>query len=134
MAVPEAQWKTFVYPFIGYGIPGKGKWFKLPPMLNRPMNRNDIKAWYREKDFPLPPKSSCVFCPYHSDATWEDMKRNHPEDFADAVKVDKAIRDSSKRGVTQPIFLHRSLKPLDEVAFDPNSRIEFGECSGTCNT
>src|SRR5690606_35099339 len=102
---------NFIYPFIGYGIPGRGKWFKMQGDLNKPMNRNDIKAWYTSKGLPIPPKSSCVFCPYTSDFAWEEMKRNEPDDFRDAVKVDRAIRDSSKRGVTQPIFLHRSLAP-----------------------
>lgn len=134
MSVPEAAWKNFIYPFVGYATPGKGKWMKLSGDLYKPMSRNDIKAWYKSKGLPIPPKSSCVFCPYHSDYTWADMKKNSPEDFQDAVRVDHAIRDSSKRGVEQPIYLHRSLKPLDEVDFDPNSKIEFGECSGICNT
>lgn len=133
MSIPETPWKTFVYPFVGYGIPGVGKWFKLDSLTHKTMNRNDIKSWYKKHGFLVPPKSSCVFCPYHSDHTWSDMKENYPEDFEDAVRVDKAIRDSSQRGVEQQIFLHRSLKPLDEVAFDPDSRIEFGECSGTCH-
>lgn len=133
MSIPESAWKTFIYPFVGYGIPGVGKWFKLNKDLQRTMNRNDIKSWYKKNGLPVPPKSSCVFCPYHSDFTWQDMKINQPEDFEDAVRVDKAIRNSSKRGIKQPVYLHRSLKPLDEVSFDPDSRIEFGECSGTCN-
>lgn len=134
ISTPEVKWKNFIYPFVGYGIPGQGKWFKLPPESYRVMDRNTIKAWYRSKDLPIPPKSSCVFCPYTSDSNWAEMKVNEPMDFADAVKVDYAIRDSSKRGVEQPIFLHRSLKPLDQVEFDPDSKIEFGECSGICNT
>lgn len=133
MSIPESAWKTFIYPLVGYGIPGVGKWFKLDEQLHRPMNRNDIKSWYRKNNLPIPPKSSCVFCPYHSDHTWHDMQVNYPDDFNDAVRVDKAIRNSSVRGVEQPVYLHRSLKPLDEVAFDPDSRIEFGECSGTCH-
>lgn len=133
ISTPEAKWKNFIYPFVGYGIPGQGKWYKLPDGSLRIMNRNDIKAWYRERGLPIPPKSSCVFCPYTSDAAWLDMKDNEPEDFKDAVKVDQAIRDSSKRGIERPIYLHRSLKPLDQVEFDPNSKIEFGECSGNCH-
>lgn len=133
ISIPEAAWKNFIYPFVGYGIPGKGKWYKLPVELTRPLNRNDIKAWYRSKGFAIPPKSSCVFCPYHSDYTWEEMKRSAPDDFAAAVAVDEAIRNSSIKGIESPIFLHRSLKPLSEVQFDPDSKIEFGECSGTCH-
>lgn len=134
MSIPEkAKWKTFIYPFIGYAVPGKGKWFKLSPELTKVQNRDDIKAWYRRHDLPIPPKSACVFCPFTSDAGWADMKQNEPLDFADAVKTDYAIRDSSKKGIERPIYLHRSLQPLDQVVFDPDSKIEFGECSGTCH-
>lgn len=134
MSIPESKWKNFIYPFVGYGIPGRGKWYKLAPELAKPMNRGDLKTWYKNHDLPIPPKSACVFCPYQSDFRWAAMKANSPKDFAAAVEVDKAIRDSSKRGITQPIFLHQSLKPLDEVEFDPNAKIEWGECSGTCGT
>jgi hypothetical protein len=49
-------------------------------------------------------------------------------------RLQSIIRDSSKQGVEQPMYLHRSLQPLDKVVFDPNSKIKWGECSGTCNT
>jgi hypothetical protein len=134
MAIPDkAKWKTYIYPFIGYAVPGKGKWFKLTSSDAVVSNRNDVKNWYKSKGFPVPPKSSCVFCPYQSDYNWANMKEHEPDDFADAVRVDYAIRNSSKQGITHPIFLHRSLKPLDQVDFDPNSKIQFGECSGTCH-
>ena len=33
------------------------------------------------------------------------------------VEVDEAIRDMSKRGKEEPIFIHRSCKPLKDVEF-----------------
>lgn len=45
------------------------------------MSRQDVIAWFVSHSLPVPPKSSCVFCPYQSDAAWSDMKDNEPEDF-----------------------------------------------------
>lgn len=129
---PKDKWKTFVYPLCGFQIPSVGK----AVMLNwgQRMSRHQLPAWYREHNLMMPPKSSCKFCPFMSDFNWMDMKLNHPEDFADAVAVDHAIRDSSQKGATSPLYLHRSMKPLDEVVFDATQTIDFGECSGNCHT
>lgn len=62
------------------------------------MRRSDIVQWYKERKLPVPEKSACVFCPYHSDAAWARMKDKWPSDFAAAVRVDEAIRnDPSSR-------------------------------------
>lgn len=63
------------------------------------------------------------------------MKKNEPEDFEAAVKVDDAIRDASKRGIVAPIYLHESCVPLSEVKFQEDAPDIFhGECSGECHT
>lgn len=129
---PREKWKTFIYPFCGYEIQSSGKPTKLS--FGKITSRDELPAWYRERNFPMPPKSSCKFCPYHSDYNWSEMKENSPEDFADAVMIDYAIRDSAAKGLNSPIYLHRSGIPLDQVQFEKTQKIPFGECSGTCNT
>ena len=47
--------------------------------------------------------------------------------------VDEAIRDSSKKGIKQKVFIHRSLKPLSKVYLDEQQKEFFGECSGNCH-
>jgi len=132
LSIPLEKWKTQVYPFCGYSTTHKG-----PEKLawSRNMTRNDIINWYHTNGFRVPPKSSCVFCPYTSEAAWLDMKINEPEDFADAVRVDYAIRDASKKGCKAPLFLHQSCKPLDQVVFETSGNdLWKGECSGECHT
>lgn len=64
------------------------------------------------------PKSACTFCPYHNDAMWQEMKDHDPESFADAVTVDRLLREpqfcATLRG--KP-YLHRSRQPLEFVNF-----------------
>ena len=86
-------------------------------LIEQRMTRGDCMKIFDRFQFPTPPKSSCVFCPYHSDKNWKDLKDNDPESFEKAIEVDEAIRDMSQRGLDEPIFIHRSCKPLKDVEF-----------------
>ena len=44
-----------------------------------------------------PRKSACVFCPYHSDRYWAEMKRDDPQSFEKACRVDEMIRTTASR-------------------------------------
>jgi hypothetical protein len=130
MNVPQEKWKINVYPFCGYKVYPDGNCVKIDSPV---MSRNDVFNWYKEKELPVPEKSSCVFCPFQSDANWLRLKAMVPEDFETACLVDEAIRDSSKKGVTQPIFVHDSLKPLREVNFNENQTSLWGNCTDNCD-
>ena len=110
-----------------------GRW----PLIEKEMSRWDCKQWLQRHDYPVPPKSSCTFCPYHSDAAWRDMKLNDPESWAEAVEVDEAIRNGVAGVKAEAIYLHRSLTPLAEV--DLSNATDRGqidalaeECEGMC--
>lgn len=106
------------------------------PLIEKNLSRRDCIAWLEKKGWNAP-KSSCIGCPYHSDAMWRDMKDNDPVSWEDAVEVDIAIRDSGSKWRHQQ-FMHRSLKPLSDVDLStPSERgqTEFGflqECDGMC--
>jgi len=107
------------------------------PLIEQRLTRNDCLDWMGRQGYPDPPRSSCVFCPYHNDAEWRDMKANDPDSFARAVQFEKDFANAvtvtrQKRVGT---FLHRSLVPLDQVDFSkPRSQPSlFGnECEGVC--
>jgi hypothetical protein len=105
------------------------------PLIEKRMNRNDCLRWMERKGYPLPPKSSCIGCPYHSDHEWRAIKAD-PESWADAVMLDKIIREPAS-GIDGQQFMHRSCKPLDEV--DLSTAADHGqvdmfnnECEGMC--
>lgn len=105
------------------------------PLLDRNMSRNDCLRWMKNNGYPMPPKSSCIGCPYRSDNQWIDLKENYPEDFADAVDFDRKIREKLVNGYE--LYVHRSCKPLDEVDFYEKSEqgsLDFfdNECEGMC--
>ena len=105
------------------------------PLIEKIMNRLDCMNWLSRNGYPVPPKSSCIGCPFHSDETWLDMKRNDPRSWEDAVEADKQIRSMPR--LKGKVFLHRSCKPLDEVNLNED-QMEFtfdgfaNECTGHC--
>lgn len=106
------------------------------PLIERRMTRRDCLAWLRRHDYPTPPKSSCIGCPFHSNGLWRDMRDHDAEAWIDAVHVDRAIR-TGLRGIRGDVYLHRSVMPLGAVdlstASDHGQTDLFGEeCEGLC--
>lgn len=106
------------------------------PLIEKRMNRRDCLAWLRRHGYPEPPKSSCVGCPFHDNALWRRIRDEDAEAWADAVKVDKALR-TGLRGIRGETYLHRSCVPLGEA--DLSTAAERGqldlwpnECEGMC--
>jgi hypothetical protein len=93
--------------------------------------RAGVVSWLVDRGLEVPPRSACVFCPFHSRGEWRGLA---PADFAEAVLVDEAIRLSRP---LYPLFLHRSLVPLRDVDLRSEGErgqmdLWDGECSGHC--
>ena len=112
-------WIMFYYPLIF--------------AFDRPWHRLDCMNWLIHQGFPDVPRSACIGCPYHSDDEWRSIK-NNPEEWADAVEFDAAIRIGE--GMRAERFLHRSCKPLPMIDFStPEERGQqnwLNECEGMC--
>jgi hypothetical protein len=116
--------------------PSRDKWNTHRwPLIEEGMARHHCHTWFNNH-YPgrTLKKSACIGCPFHNDLMWRDMKISDPESFAEAVDFDKQIR-TSQTGKEQ--FVHRSLKPLDEVDFrnleDKGQLNMFNnECLGMC--
>jgi len=117
--------------------PSRDKWeTKRYPLIELRWTRADCLKWMAEQGYPKPPRSACVWCPYHSDAEWRDIRDNDPESWERALTMDDLIR-GGVRGTQQKLYLHKSLKPLREA--DLRSAEECGqltmwdnECEGMC--
>lgn len=130
MTIPQEKWKVNVYPFCGYKIYSNGK---AEPFKGFEKTRNDILNWFNKKGLSIPEKSSCKFCPFQADYNWLRLKQTAPKDFKEAVKIDYAIRNSTKKGIIAPLYLHDSLKPLDKVDLSENQTTIWGNCTDGCD-
>lgn len=105
------------------------------PLIELRMNKPDCRRWFELRQLPVPPKSSCVFCPYQSDAQWLAMKQNEADDdWRRAVAIDEAIRPFHL-GATRTAYVHRSCRPLAEADLNQGQNDLFrNDCEGHCNT
>lgn len=110
------------------------EWFRVNkyPLVEMGLRRNDVINYIKEQGLKEPPRSSCYFCPFHSDNYWKMLKEKYPQEFQRAVDFDKTIR--IKDGMRQKLFLSKYRKPLDTIDF--NSQMAFPElieeCEGYC--
>lgn len=106
------------------------------PLIEMGMTRRDCLRWMERHGYPMPPKSACIGCPYHSDVMWRQMREEDPDGFADAVAIDRLIR-TGFRNLRGEAYLHRSCVPLDEADLDtPADKGQLDlfadECDGMC--
>lgn len=100
------------------------------PLLDNMMSREHCRLRLHKDGLPAV-KSACVFCPYRSDHQWQQSKQAGGDEWDLIVSVDRKL---NQRGE----FLHASLKPIDEVQFNPKEdRNQRGnafnnECEGMC--
>jgi hypothetical protein len=109
------------------------------PLIDAGMKRHDCLRWMERMGYPKPPRSACIYCPFHSDAEWRRLKDEEPKEFARAVQFERDLQHAKSQTDNQrgKPFLHNSLKPLDQV--DLSTDIERGQgemfgndCTGLC--
>lgn len=109
------------------------KWIKnvYPLVMTLQWRRQNCEEYIQNIGLGKPPRSACVFCPYHSDQEWQRLKED-PDEWKRAVAVDIAIRHQPRFRKKQ--YAHRSLKPLEEVTFTDTAQIDMfnNQCEGMC--
>ena len=113
-------WTEFFYPLIEMG------W-----------SRVDCEEYLLEHGIPVT-KSACVYCPFRTSKSWQEMKDEEPEEFDRAVAFERRLH-AAYDGLESPKlksrpYLHRSLVPIDQVDFKtPGIRGGMeNECAGVC--
>lgn len=112
------------------------------PLIEKRMTRQACLDWMEKKGYPMPPRSACVYCPFHSSKEWRRLQLEEPEGFAEAVRVEGELQTlhasiTANGKIRGTPFLHRCCKPLDTIDF--RSDVELGqmvlwddECTGMC--
>jgi hypothetical protein len=113
--------------------PSDAQWLThTHPLCDMQMTRDDCKKWVSSKGYPIPPRSSCVYCPNRCNVELEKMKNTSPKDWEGACRMDSLMRRlplSEKES-----FVHRSCTPLYDVVFNGKAELEPNEfdCEGMC--
>jgi hypothetical protein len=116
-------------------------WAKLRhPLIEKRMTRQMCLEWMKDNGYPEPPRSACVYCPFHSNTEWRRLRNDEPDEFKRAIDFDLLIREQFRKDPVHKmdVFLHRSCKPLSEIDFDSDEDKgqqvwDFqAECEGMC--
>lgn len=110
--------------------------FRTYPLLDLGLHRSDCRRIIEDAGLPVPPKSSCYFCPYHDTEAWRRLKRDTPALFDDSCHIEITLNERRAMLGRDPMWMHRSLRPLRESVDDQAQLPGLGDdCdSGWCFT
>lgn len=117
---PGPRYRRVVYPLLAPDVR---------------MSRMDCINVIRAAGLPVPPKSSCHFCPYHNVRAWRDLRETQPDVFSQDVQLEQRLIEWSRNRGHQPVYLSSQQRPLMHVVGDASqpSLFEDDSCeSGYC--
>lgn len=104
------------------------------PLLDLNLTRQDCINIIESEGMPVPPKSSCWFCPFHSRREWERIRREEPATFAQAVDLEIRLNERQVAQGKGKVYLTPTKRPLDEAVNDQCSLFGNDCDSGYCFT
>ncbi len=103
------------------------------PLLDLRLNRRDCVRIIEDAGLPVPPKSACWFCPFHSRGEWIRMKREEPEQFQKSVELERLLNSRRAKLGKDRVYLHASAQPLEQAVGDQFA-FEFDDNDLPCDT
>lgn len=104
------------------------------PLIDLNMSRQDCMNVITSAGLPVPPKSSCFFCPFHTKAAWREMARNEPDLFIRSVELERFINERRERLGKDRVWMSSALRPLDEAFSDDGQLSMFeDDTDGACD-
>jgi hypothetical protein len=105
------------------------------PLIEARMSRQDCYTWLEQRQYRVPPKSRCKYCPYQGNAGWRDLKKN-PDEWAETIELDGWLREPAQVARFHgEMYLHHGRVPLidaDLTQADLGPDLFGHECEGMC--
>ncbi len=98
------------------------------------IDRVQCMAIIEKAGLPVPPKSSCYFCPFHRVAVWQEMRQSQPELFQKACDLEEYINKKRAQIGKDQVWLSRGLKPLMQVTTELHQASLFDEDDEVCES
>ena len=74
-------------------IPFTSKWQRnVYPLIENKLTRGHCLEWMQKNNYPSPPRSACLCCPFHSDKEWLRIKNGPSDEWQNVIRFDKEIR------------------------------------------
>lgn len=104
------------------------------PLIDLRLDRSRCKTIIADAGLAVPPKSSCFFCPYHRPQVWAEMRRDEPELFAKAARLESVLIERAQEISGHPVFLTAKNKPLTEAISEAQSPLFTEEGPESCDS
>jgi len=85
------------------------------PLIDLRMDRAACIGVIERAGLPVPGKSSCWFCPYHSIANWRKQLQNEPDLFERSAQLEETLNERRAKLGKDPVWLTSRLIPLREA-------------------
>ena len=86
------------------------------PLIDLRLGRKDCVSIIESEGLPLPPKSSCWFCPFHRRNEWIEMKRTNPDLFAKVIELERELNHKRESILKKDyVYIHPDLIPIDRA-------------------
>jgi hypothetical protein len=117
---PIEQWLGITFDEFERVKPNRVKYitnrYPFLEMFDPPMKRWQVKQWLIDNDLEVPPKSSCIFCPYHTPVQWREVQADE-RDWKRALYIDEWIRYTRFAERHFIAYLWRDFEPLWKADF-----------------
>lgn len=118
--------------------PATMKWkenvFPLIEEVQKPLTRQDCINIIESARLPIPPKSSCWFCPFHSLQRWQEMRTKEPDLFWKSVELEKFINQRLTALGRDSVWFTDRLQPLEKITTDTEQMELFNEEDWACDS
>lgn len=109
------------------------------PLLDLGLRRDDCERIIEGAGLPVPPKSSCFFCPFRTVGAWRQQRREDPDLFARSIQLEQTVNKRRAALGRDPVYLTRYGRPLAEAIpaqkdAPPEEAEDSGCDSGWCMT
>jgi hypothetical protein len=143
------QWIGISYDEMARASASQHPWCQMRfPLLETGATREDCLAWMTKHGHPRPPRSACLFCPFHNDAEWQRIRSGDPDEWAYVQQFERDLQKAAAQcEVMHSVpFLHPSCIPIADVVLKPKAPKEGdkqltmhelwndikNDCSGMC--
>lgn len=93
------------------------------PLIEHDINRQGCKDMIAKSGIKVPPKSGCYFCMFQKKSQWRNMRRNRPDLFCAAQKLEATTIEERERYGTKPFTLLGGGKKLAEIINEKQSAL-----------
>lgn len=83
------------------------------PLIDLRLSRKDCVKIIQDAGLPLPPKSSCWFCPYRSIGYWRTLYSTRPDLYRKSVDLEQIINRKRAAIGKDPVYLTGKGRTLD---------------------